>query len=232
MFLEQKVHGSVDLILISCLYSHFIIIFFNCWRTADCRTWVSILTKNDLQCLQTYQLSDLLNDSHIFCSVVISHSHISSQIIHSFTICPSYSSIIHANLFHQIQGGFYWHTRKAISYNLVPSKRKANLCGPSGRWITKCWQVNIWLNSAVLLICNIYDIHNFFYKKHFFSIQPQCCLNFSWIVLQVLLRCYLLHISITILRHLIFTIIVTLSRPRSTQRYYYFSFSFSLWSIV
>lgn len=137
-------------------------IFFNCWRKADCRaTCVSILAKNDLQCLQTYQLSDLLNDSHA-CSVVITHSHISSQIIHNFTICSLYSSIIHANLFHQTQGNFYWHTRKAISYNLVPSKRKANLCGPSGSWVAKCWQVNIFLNSAVLLIRNIHDIHNFF----------------------------------------------------------------------
>ena len=57
--------------------------------------------------------------------------------------------------------------------------------------------------------------YTLFYKQRFFSTQPQCCLNFSWIELQVLLRCCLIH-SISILRHFIFTIIMSLSRPRST----------------
>ena len=41
----------------------------------------------------------------------------------------------------------------------------------------------------------------FFYKQHFFTNQPQCCLLFSWIELQVLLRCCLIHMSIIMPRH-------------------------------
>ena len=40
-----------------------------------------------------------------------------------------------------------------------------------------------------------------FYKQRFSSTQPQCYLNFSWIKLQMLLRCSLVHINIIILRH-------------------------------
>ena len=41
----------------------------------------------------------------------------------------------------------------------------------------------------------------FFYKQRFFSTQPQCCFTFSWIELQMLLRCCLRHKSIIIPRH-------------------------------
>ena len=34
----------------------------------------------------------------------------------------------------------------------------------------------------------------FFYKQCFSSIEPQCCLTFSWIELQMLPMCCLLHI--------------------------------------
>ena len=44
------------------------------------------------------------------------------------------------------------------------------------------------------------EIHAF-YKQRFFSTQPQWCLFFSWIELQILLRCCLIHISIIIVRH-------------------------------
>ena len=58
-----------------------------------------------------------------------------------------------------------------------------------------------------------------FFISHarFFSTQPRCCLTFSWIELQMLLRCCLIHISINILRHFfIQTVFVSVSRPRST----------------
>ena len=42
-----------------------------------------------------------------------------------------------------------------------------------------------------------------FYKQGFFSTQPQCCLTFSWIEFQMLLRCCLIHITIIILRHIL-----------------------------
>ena len=47
-------------------------------------------------------------------------------------------------------------------------------------------------------------LHACFYKQRFFSTEPQCCLTFSWIELQMFLRCCLIHISIIILRHFLY----------------------------
>ena len=41
----------------------------------------------------------------------------------------------------------------------------------------------------------------FFISNAFFSTQPQCCLTFSWIELQKLIRCWLIHVSVVITRH-------------------------------
>ena len=41
-------------------------------------------------------------------------------------------------------------------------------------------------------------------KQRLFSTQPQCCLTFSWIELELLLRCCLIHISLIILRHFLY----------------------------
>ena len=46
----------------------------------------------------------------------------------------------------------------------------------------------------------------FFYKQRFFSTQPQCCLTFSWIELQMSLSCCLIHTGIIILRHFLYLI--------------------------
>ena len=61
------------------------------------------------------------------------------------------------------------------------------LCG-----VIFCWYI-------LALCCLIFVYTRFFYKQCFFSSQPQCCSTFSWIELQMLLRCYLTHISILIL---------------------------------
>ena len=42
----------------------------------------------------------------------------------------------------------------------------------------------------------------FFYKQRFFSTQHQCCLTFSWIELQMLLKCCFIYLTI-ILRHIL-----------------------------
>ena len=47
-------------------------------------------------------------------------------------------------------------------------------------------------------------ITHFFISNAFFVIQPQCCLTFSWIELQMLLRCCLIHKSITIMRRFLY----------------------------
>ena len=51
---------------------------------------------------------------------------------------------------------------------------------------------------------NIIRIHAFFYKQRFFSTQLQCYLTFSWIELQMLLRCCLIYMSIIILRNFLY----------------------------
>ena len=67
---------------------------------------------------------------------------------------------------------------------------------------------------------------SFFYKQHFYSTQSQCCLTFSWIERQMLLRCCLIHVS----KHhhtntlFIFTIFVFMSRPRSIYAVFMWSF--------
>ena len=59
------------------------------------------------------------------------------------------------------------------------------------------------------------SIHAFFYKQRFFSAQPQCCLTFSWIELQMLLRCCLIHIAIIKLWHILYLAYVSMTRVRS-----------------
>ena len=44
----------------------------------------------------------------------------------------------------------------------------------------------------------------FFYKQCVFSTKPQCCLTVSWIEPGMLLRCCLIHISMIILRHVLY----------------------------
>ena len=53
-----------------------------------------------------------------------------------------------------------------------------------------------------------------FYKQHFFSTQLLCCFSFSWIKLQMLLGCCLLHRSIIIPRNFLYSIFVSMSRRR------------------
>ena len=65
-------------------------------------------------------------------------------------------------------------------------------------------------------------------RNVFFSTQLQCCLNFSRIELQMLLRCSLVHHYPE--THFIFKIFVTMSRPMSRSIYFvlcdlYFIFS-------
>ena len=48
----------------------------------------------------------------------------------------------------------------------------------------------------------------FLYKQRSFSTQSQCCLTFSLIEIQMLLRCFLIHISIVILRHFLYLLYV------------------------
>ena len=82
------------------------------------------------------------------------------------------------------------------------------------------------LGHCIKCRVNLNDIR-FFYKKPFFSIQPRCCLNFSWIELQILFSCCLVHISIIILRrfsYLLYFCPCLMSRSKSI-------YIISIWSI-
>ena len=47
---------------------------------------------------------------------------------------------------------------------------------------------------------------SFFCEQRFFPTQWQCSLTFSWIEFQMLLRCFLIHITIFILRHILYLV--------------------------
>ena len=48
---------------------------------------------------------------------------------------------------------------------------------------------------------------NFFVQRYtLFSFQPQCCITFSWIELQLLLKCCLIHITPIIRRHILYLV--------------------------
>ena len=71
-------------------------------------------------------------------------------------------------------------------------------------------------------------VTRFFYKQRSFSTLPQYCLTFSWFELQMLLRCYLIHIRIIIMRHYAEILFIlhffSMSRPRTM-------YIVSVWSI-
>ena len=46
----------------------------------------------------------------------------------------------------------------------------------------------------------------FFLEATLFSTQPQCCLTFSCIELQMLLRCCLIHVTIILLRQILYLV--------------------------
>ena len=65
------------------------------------------------------------------------------------------------------------------------------------------------LRSAIYEICKSkigkpWDIWADFLHAFFF--QPHCCLTFSWIELQLLLRCCLIHISTIMLRYFFYLV--------------------------
>ena len=58
--------------------------------------------------------------------------------------------------------------------------------------------------------CIEHSSTRFFYKERYFSTQLYCCLTFSRIVLQMLLRCFLLQITIIILRYILYLVYLCL----------------------
>ena len=79
--------------------------------------------------------------------------------------------------------------------------------------------------NAVFYVNYILEHTCLFYKQPFFSTQPQCCLTFWWIELQVLLRCCLIHNHHFTDTHFIFSILVSMSMPGP-------AYVVSMWSIL
>ena len=85
-----------------------------------------------------------------------------------------------------------------------------------GQWLKNYYCVNFSLvvfskwrkwTSGLFVLKRQSTNTRFFYEQHFFSTQPQCCLTFSWIELQVFLWCCLIYITIIMLRcilHLVY----------------------------
>ena len=70
--------------------------------------------------------------------------------------------------------------------------------------------------------------YTLFHKPGFFSTQLQCCLTLSWIEPQILLKCCLLFIDMTLPRDAIFFIFVSMFTSRSIDYIIYFSLSVSV----
>ena len=61
------------------------------------------------------------------------------------------------------------------------------------------------VTSETLFVMIMPDkIHAIFYKESFLSTRLQCCLTFSWVEFQLLLKCFLIHISIVIPKHFLY----------------------------
>ena len=91
--------------------------------------------------------------------------------------------------------------------------------------IAKFWRASIMKNICErLLMKGLFPLKckrwftQFFFRSNLFSTEPLCCLTFSWIELQMFLRCCSIQITITSLywdTFFIFSIFVSMSRPRS-----------------
>ena len=68
------------------------------------------------------------------------------------------------------------------------------------RCFTKKWFQHRCFQAILIFFWNT----RFFYKQRFFL--TQCCLTFSWTELQKLLRCCLIHVYISILRHILYLV--------------------------
>ena len=61
------------------------------------------------------------------------------------------------------------------------------------------WRFHIMTHFTFSDMCTWYI--PFFYQRCFSSTQLQCCITFSWMELQVLLRCCLIHVSMVMIKH-------------------------------
>ena len=61
------------------------------------------------------------------------------------------------------------------------------------------WRFHIMTHFTFWDMCTWYI--PFFYQRCFSSTQLQCCITFSWMELQVLLRCCLIHVSMVMIKH-------------------------------
>ena len=125
----------------------------------------------------------------------------------------------------------YWNNRcTLLNWPLFPLTLAEFIDSLIHTFQTDHWRAHIISLDLPLRALNFsWQNVGFFCKQLVFSAQPQCCLTFLWLEFQMLLRCCLIDINIIILRHLIFTIFVSMSRPRSI---YVVSMWSSLWIII
>ena len=81
--------------------------------------------------------------------------------------------------------------KMTVNFKLM---RKASLILISS--FSYCLNKSSWISTF-----GIFLLHALFYKQCFFSTQPRYCLTFSWIELQMLRRCCLIHIGIIVVRN-------------------------------
>ena len=87
-----------------------------------------------------------------------------------------------------------------------PNVEAENLRNKKWKFFCKSPNLMFYFRQRVLSTIHIqYCYTLIFYKQHFFYLASML-LNFSWIELQVLLSCCFIHISIIILRHILYLV--------------------------
>ena len=93
--------------------------------------------------------------------------------------------------------------------NYLPLLNREQCFDKNIKWLFLIWSIFSWKTEGCLVLFiwkrfqdeYVSRLQSFFHKQRFSSTRPQYCLTFSRIELQMLLRCCLIHISMTILRH-------------------------------
>ena len=100
----------------------------------------------------------------------------------------------------------------------------------------KGWTERKFSKKAYIVSSALIGNTGFFYKQGFFSTQPQCCVICSWIELQMLLRCCLIHIITIVLRGILHVVYLCPCLDLGLFRSYFcdlfFIFSFIFISLI
>ena len=91
--------------------------------------------------------------------------------------------------------------------------------------------LTVWLDKNMMKI-RLWPTRFFYQQRLFFSTKPHCCLNFSWIELQMLLRNSLVHITIIVLRHILYLVYLCSCLGLGLFMWYLLDLFFFIFSLI